>query len=159
LAPSHDFDMHHAKTLRILMAFVLATCSPMWCQCMIRAVSAAPAPVALALPQTCDDDCGAPQLVPIVTVCCDESCDEPGAADDGRCNCECCAQELTASLNIGHSHDVAALALMHLCVVGLDAPVAINSELDVSRWIGRYRTGPPPLPSLTLVDQHSLLLI
>jgi hypothetical protein len=54
---------------------------------------------------------------------------------------------------------MAALAVVHLPVVGNEATLTVNAERDLTRWISRYRTGPPLPPLLTLVSQHSLMLI
>ena len=154
-------DMHRDTTIRILMAFMLATCSPMWCQCMIRAASAVTTPSALAVTASCDTDdtCDRVCTIPVAVLCCQETCDDSGTANDGSCDCECCAQKLVASPSSGQSNNAAALAIMHAPVPGLNAAIAADAEGDMARWIGRYRTGPPPPPLLTLVSQHSLMLI
>jgi hypothetical protein len=135
--------MHASNTLRILMAFVLAASVPMWCQCMVSAVAAAPMYV------EAHDDMQA------AVVCCGESC-MPESETSNTCSCECCDENLSAATALGTSAMDLILVHSNLALVDCGMPTEWLRPATVRVTI---QGADPPESPPTLLTQRCLLQI
>ena len=129
-------------TLRILMALVLAAAAPMWCQCMIDAVSASAG------------SSGMSESAPLEIVCCSESCGDETPFDNS-CSCECCDEHAAAAVSATHAVDC---VLVHVELARVDSIVLPDPVRTLMNRRAGQGADPPELAS-SLLSQRCLLVI
>lgn len=151
--------------VRIVMAVVLATWSPVWCQCVLSTtVAGQPHGAQVDQSEPC---CDAIEPAPVIIECCTDvpqpqiACCSEGEhrAGDGACACPCCDQMLvwiTAKRSASEAaEDGPANAWPAVHLTDIFSPTA-----EVPEGTGAAPS-PPRVASLqqSLVAKHCLLLI